>query len=55
MNETQLKQVSELLKGFGFQLKDIQQSVTNFDNTKSDGNIKITFQTNIKYTPEIIL
>ncbi len=55
MNEDQLKQLADLLKSFGFNCREIEQSVTEFDNKSSKGDIRLKYTTHISYAPKLIL
>lgn len=49
MNPSQLQALKELLVSFGFDIKEEEQRITNFDNDVKKGEVVITFQARFQY------
>jgi uncharacterized OsmC-like protein len=49
MNETQLAALQKLLTEMGFQLNEVEQRVTSFNNDSARGGFTITYQTRFDY------
>lgn len=54
MNEKQLKQLADLLLSFGFEIKEVEQNITNIDNS-AKGKVKVVYTSHFSYTPKLSL